>query len=498
MLSVKWTPHGGQRLGLRFLLEHAAGGLFADPGVGKTSATLAAFKLLKKRGMADKMLVIAPLRPCYLVWGPEVQKWKDFADLKVEILHGPDKDEALHRDADIYVMNPNGLDWIMGAETFETSRGKTGVTIDLETFRSFGFDTLCLDELTLWKNTSSVRHKTIKQALGTFSRRWGLTGTPAPNGLIDLFGQCYMLDMGATFGPYITHFRNKYFVPGYDGFSYHLQSGAAEKIYAALKPLVLRLDAKDYIDMPDLIENVIEVELPPAAQKIYKTLEDEMITQIGTKEVKAVNAASLSTKCRQIVNGGIYVSDTMALPSLNKAVQRAHGREWVEVHKAKTDALVELFEELQGQPLLVAYDFNHDLVRLQETFSKLLDCPPKDVPYIGAGVSPKRAQQLEKEWNLGNLPILFGHPASIGHGLNLQQSSNHLCWYGLTWNRELFDQFNGRIARQGSKYAKVFAHIILARGTIDSKIYYALHNKDKTQNALLEALKDIKRVRKTR
>jgi SNF2 family DNA or RNA helicase len=472
---------------VKFLLEHAAAGLFADPGVGKTSAVYAAFKMLRKRNLASRMLVVAPLKPCYLVWPNEQAKWTDFKDLRVEVLHGPKKDEALARDADVYVVNPDGLDWLLDSVRTRSSNGRVSVTADLKRFKSFGFDTLCIDELTQFKHQGSGRFKALKQVLGTFARRWGLTGTPVPNGLLDLFGQCYVLDQGRSFGPYITHYRNEYFIPSYDGNSWNLRKGAEKDIYERIRPLVLRLAAEDYVDMPELVENVLRFDLPTDIRRIYDELEDDLFSKVQDRTVVAANAAAASTKCRQVASGGVYLSDAVGVPSLEKFVMRKKDvREWLDLHDEKTDLVADLVDELQGVPLLVAYDFKHDLARLQRRFGK-------DLPHIGGGTSPKRATELEGLWNAGKLPILCGHPQSIGHGLNLQQSGNHVCWYSPSWNLELYDQFNGRVRRQGSKHARVFVHLLLARNTVDDKIFWALRGKARTQNALLAALKDMRK-----
>lgn len=491
-MSIPWKPHNGQKMAVKFLLEHAAAGLFADPGVGKTSAVYGAFKVLQKKKLAKKMLVIAPLKPCWLVWPLERDKWTDFEHLRIEVLHGPKKDEALARDADVYVINPDGLDWLLDAKRIKNPKtGKVQVVVDLNRFKKFGFDTLVLDELTLWKHHQSGRHKALKQVVGSFQRRWGLTGTPAPNGLIDLFGQVYMLDMGKAFGPYITHFRQQFFVPSYDGFGWNLKKDAEQLIYDRLRPLVLRLAAEDYVDMPMIVENVLKFDLPDHVQKVYDALEEDMFTTLEGHPIAAANAAAVSTKLRQVCSGGVYIDDVLSRIMGKKMVRASGGRDWVALHDEKTDLISDLVEELNGEPLLVAYDFHHDLARLQHRFGK-------DVPYIGGGTSPAVATQIERDWNLGKIPLLLGHPQSMGHGLNLQKSGSHIAWYSLTWNLELYDQFIGRIARQGSTNRRVFIHHLLAKGTIEERIFWVLRSKDKTQNALLTALKDIRASRKER
>ena len=488
----KWVPSRDQVKGMKFLLEHAAAGLFADPGCRKTSIVYGAFKILRKKGLARKMLVIAPLRVARLVWPAEARKWIEFNDLRIEVLHGPKKAEALRRDADVYIVNYDGLDWLLGATRTRSERtGRVSVTVDLAGFRKLGFDTLVCDELSRLKHTQSGRHKAVKAISGTFARRWGLTGSPAANGLEGLFGQTLILDQGRSFGPYITHYRNKYFLPSYDGFGYVLRKGAEEEIYARLRPLILRLEATD---LPDLVENVIRFDLPPDARKIYDQMEDIMLARLGAEVVVAANAGVASIKCRQIANGGLYRD-----PDVEKLLRgRKAEREWFNIHDGKTNLVEELIDELQGKPLLVAYDFRHDLDRLRKRFGVreelLFD---GDLPILGAGVSPKREAAIEAAWNRGELPLLLGHPQSVGHGLNLQGSGNaHVCFYAGTWDEELHDQFIRRVRRGGNTARRVFAHYLLARDTVDEAVFFALHQKGRVQKAFLDALKNIRSGRK--
>lgn len=480
--SKPWQPHTYQKKAVKFLLEHAASALFLDPGLGKTSITLAAIKLLKQKKLLDKVLLIAPLRVCYSVWPKEVSKWTDFGGLKVAVLHGPRKEEALKSDADVYVINPEGLDWLLQAKKTKTAQGKTKVEVDLRRFKNLGFDTLVVDELSKFKHTNTNRFKGLKLVLNTFRRRWGLTGSPASNGLIDLFGQCYILDQGRTLGPYISHYRMKYFVPSHDGFSWNIREGAEDEIYERISPLALRMAADDYLDMPALIENNIRIDLPADVMTMYNQLEEDLIAKLDAKIIVASTAAAASMKCRQVANGGIYLDpDVQALIKLPK-----FKREWVNLHTEKVDALADLIDELQGSPLLVAYDFEHDLDRLREKLGQ-------DVPYIGGGVSAKRSSELEQLWNAGKLPVLLGHPQAMAHGLNLQEMGNHVCWHSLTWDYELYDQFIRRVLRQGNKSKKVFVHHIMARGTVDEVVLAAVKSKRRGQNALFDALKKLRK-----
>ena len=430
-------------------------------------------------------MILAPLRVCELVWPAEGQKWADFNDVRMVLLHGDDKEARLSEPGDVYLLNYEGLAWLTGAKVEKFAKGRLRVTIDRARIRAMGFDTLVLDELSKFKNTNTARFQIMKQIVGSFGRRWGLTGSPAANGLMGLFGESYVLDEGRTFGPYITHYRNKYFVPDYNGFDWHLQEGADKKIYQAIKPLFLRMAAEDYLTLPQLVNNTIQVEFPETVRKIYKEMEDDLYTKIERSEIVANNAGVASSKCRQIASGGIYLDpDTRALVKAPKSA-----REWFNLHTAKIDALEDLLEELEGQPLLVAYDYEHDLDRLRERFGK-------DVPYLGGGVSSKRAAALVKAWNAGELPMLLGHPQSIGHGLNLQDGgARHVCWHTITWDYELYDQFIRRVLRRGNKNARVVVHHIVVKNSIDEIIMSALKMKESGQQALFKALKARCRAR---
>lgn len=492
VLPQQWVPKNYAKRAAKFLLENRSGALFLDPGLGKTSISLAAVKILLKKKLMTKILVIAPKRVCYLVWPKEVAKWKDFHNIRVSVLHGPNKQEALDADADIYVINPEGLEWLFQVVKTkrETRTGKiqTDISIDLKRWKKLGFDALIIDELSKFKDPSRIRFRMLKMVHHTFSWRWGLTGSPAPNGLMDLFGQCYILDQGRTFGQYITHYRNEFFTASYNGYGWKLLPGAAEKIYNRVKPLALRMASADYLEMPALVENNIYVELPPAAREIYDEMEKDLLANLEGGTVTAANTAVASGKCRQIASGGIYHGHEMLDLVLGKG--KPAKRETSELHNAKTEALEDLIEEIQGAPILVAYDFQHDLERLQKHFGG-------KVPVIGGGVGMKETTNIEKKWNAGEIPLLFAHPQAMAHGLNLQGCSQHVCWYSLTWDYELYDQFIRRILRQGNTHSRVFVHHILAEDTIDDLVMLpSLKAKRAGQNALFEALKNLQRFRK--
>jgi SNF2 family DNA or RNA helicase len=483
--GLQWAPAPYQKKAMRFLIERAASALFLDPGLGKTSISLGAASVLMKKKVIKRVFVIAPVRVCHSVWPAEVRKWKDFHGLKMVVLHGPKKEALLDEDADIFVVNPEGLEWLFNVKKTKyvnrAGKEKTMYQVDQKRIKSLGIDLLIIDELSKFKNTNTGRFAVMKEAIKHIPRRWGLTGSPAANGLINLFAQCFVLDGGKALGRYVTHFRMEHFDKGYDGFSWNLKPGHDEVIYARVAPLALRMSSTDYLEMPDLIENKIRVSLPGDVMKHYADVQDDLVTKILDRKVSAATAAVASSKCRQMANGGVYLDEEVKalfkLPSSK--------REWLNVHDEKTNALEELVDELQGAPLLVAYEFGHDLDRILKRFP--------NAPFIGGGVSIKRAKELEDEWNAGRIPMLLGQPQSIGWGLNLQGASNHICWYSLTWDLEMHDQFIGRVWRQGNKHAKVFVHYLMADDTIDWAVYAALKSKSKGQNALFEALKKLRR-----
>lgn len=448
--------------------------LLLDPGLGKTSITLAAFDFLRGKKIARKMLIIAPLRVCHQVWPKEVEGWSDFKHLRVAVLHGKHKQTALESDADIYVINPEGLEWLILGEmrTFSAAR-----------WRGLGFDTLAIDELTRFKKSTGKRFKLLKLILGSFDRRWGLTGTPAPNSLLDLFGQAFVIDQGNALGRYITHYKREYFRPlDPNGWKWALQPGAEDRIYEKLDPLALRMAADDYLELPERVDIAHYVELPPKIMKLYTELEDDLFAKMGDGIIAAGNAAAASTKCRQICNGALYVDDDVA------SLVRGSKRSVLSLHELKLDAVEETLEELQGRQMLLAYEFNHDLAAIFKRFGQ--------IPYIGKGVSTEEAQRVEDAWNAGDIQMLPAHPASAGHGLNLQKSNAaHIGWYGMFWNYELYDQFIKRVLRQGNSAKRVFNHHYMARGTVDQIIMYDKNRKRKGQDALFDGLKALRAAR---
>lgn len=480
---IKFKPHKYQKRAIKFMVCQGAAGLFLDPGLGKTSITLAALCEMFDAGVINRVLIIAPLNVCYNTWPEEIEKWYEFSHLTYSILHGKKKNAAYQEDTHIHFINPEGVPWI----TEQADRD---------------YDVLVVDESSRFRNTQTQRFKIMRDFAAEFSRRYILTGSPAPNGLINLFGQIFILDLGGALGRYITHFRNKYFFPtGFGGYTWELQPGADEKIYDAISPLVLRLSAKDYLKLPPLISDLDNggptyVDLPPKAQKIYNQMETLMIAEIEAGEIVAANGAVASQKCRQIANGGIYlekpqeidhflanaekfgISSKQMERKLNTKVQSLMV---AEIHDAKIQAVVRLVEELEGQPTLIAYEFHHDLARLKKALGK-------DVPHIGGGVSQNRQRDIKQRWNRGEIPVLLGQPDSMAHGLNMQGHGRAVIFHSLIWNFENYDQFIKRIWRQGQK-ERVFLYHIAARGTVDEIILQRLKEKDFTQQKLFTALK---------
>lgn len=464
-----WTPRPYMQRAVEHLMARGSAGLALDPGMGKTSITLEAFRQLKAAGQARTMLVIAPLRVCRIVWRQEGQKWTQFRGLRFSLLHGPKKAERLSDDADIWLINPEGVDWLCKQYAFQP----------------LPFDIVCIDELTRFKNAGGERFKALRPKMSKVRRRWGLTGSLAPNGYMDVFGQQLMLDDGAALGRFITHFRNNYFTVGYDGWSYDLMPGAEARIITKLAPYWLQLSAEDYLQLPALVNDLRLIDLEPAAAKTYAKMKKEMIAMMPEGVVTAANAAACYSKLSQMANGAVYTEHKASV---------AH------VHDAKLDALEELILDLNGQPLLIAYEFNHDLDRLRERFGVLDKATGKKfIPYLGAGTTTAQEAEWIERWNKNQLPFFFCHPMSAGHGLNLQEgSAGHVAWFSPIWDLELWDQFIRRVRRSGNQAQRVINHIFAVRGTIDELKLEALADKDTTQKRLLSALnKEILRDAET-
>lgn len=442
---------------------------FLEPGMGKTVVILHIFKFLKNLGRTKGMLVVAPIRPMYQVWPKEVTKWTFSKGLKVEILHGPDKMSALCREADIYVINPQGLKWL-----FQTAlKGK----------RNFPFDILVIDESGKFKNPSSkILKRVLAPKLHKFKRRYILNGSPAPDSYIDLWGQFLLVDLGKKFGTAITDFRNRYFKgTGFKGKVYVPHDDEArETILRRASHMCLVLRSKDYLDMPPFMENIIEVELPRKAMEVYVQIEKDLFTQIDEAPLEIKSAGVASMSCRQIASGALYkpVEEGQVPPPSDK-------REWFDLHTEKVDALVDLIEELQGNPLLIGYEFHHDLVRMRDALKKKLGIK---LLHIGRGVSGKEASKIEDAWNKNKLRVLALHYSSA-EGLNLQDS--RCCdavLFTPTWSLFTWEQWYQRVYRQGMQGSCFRLHYILARGTVDEVVKKRVEGKDKDQKNMKNML----------
>jgi hypothetical protein len=440
---------------------------------------LAAFKVLKREKLARKMLVIAPLRVCYLVWPKEQKKWIDFQNLSVVTLHGDRKDDLVEQTADIYVINPDGVPWLLETDFFKRVKP----------------DTLVVDESSQFKRTDTRRFNDLKNKLHLFARRWTLTGTPSSNGYLDVFGQAYITDMGAALGHYITAYRNTYF-DGSGMYGWALREGSEKKIQTRLKPIVCRVDMSDFVHVPKEVSNNIFVDLPPKVRRIYDVLESDMFATLeNERTVTAMSAATVGMKCAQIANGGIYIDPEMDdATGLIRTVGSV--RETVHLHQEKIEALERLHEELGYKPLLVAYWFKHDLARLQAWYKKRYH---EELPVLGTqggGTAGMRYDaDLEARWNRGEIQMMAGHPASVAHGLNLQMAGHDVCWHSLTYDLELYLQFNRRVMRQGNKHEVCRIHHLIAVDTVDCVMLDCLRRKDVSQRGLLDALREYRKGR---
>lgn len=450
MTPRDWIPRPYMEQAIEFAISRPGSGLMLDPGMGKTSITLAVIDLLKSVGEIRKTLVVAPLRVCKTVWPVEGQKWTNFRHLKiVNLCEMRDTERALliAQSSDVYLINPESL-------------------VNVLPLLGKDFDLLVLDESTKFKDTKTKRFTALKKKLFDFKRRMILTGTPVPNGLADLFGQMFVVDFGESLGKFITHFRMEfcYQHPG-DIHGWYLRPGSDKLIYKRVANKLMRLDAKDHLAMPELIFSTIEVAMPARDMVKYKALEKDFVAKLEDASIAVFNPAALGTKLRQMANGFIYDGEA--------SDRKAH-----HVHNEKIDALEELVEEMQGRPLLVAYEFKEDAEMIM-----------KRIPYAVDLGHVADVLGTARDFNAGRIPVLIAHPASAGHGLNLQDACNTVCWYGITWNLEHYIQLNDRVYRQGQEAAQVVIHHIVCKGTKDESVVQALDAKDRTQNKFNQAIK---------
>lgn len=443
---MRYVAHNYQNYAKDFILAHKVSALFLDCGLGKTITTLTAInELMYDSFEISKVLIIAPLRVAQSTWKDEIEKWDHLNLLRYSIAVGDEKErlKALKQNSDIYIINRENVDWLVT---------KSGI--------DFNFNMLIIDELSSFKSHTSKRFKSLLKIRPYFERVVGLTGTPSSNGLMDLWAEFRILDLGERLGRYITHYRNEYFLPdkrnGAVIFSYKPQPNAEERIYRRLADMTISMKSTEYLKMPELILNELEINLDEEEQMKYKKFKKEMIMTIQEKEIDAINAASLSNKLIQLANGSIYDED----------------KKFYEVHNKKLDKLEEIIESANGKPVLVAYWFKADKERIEKRFK---------VREI------KTADDI-KQWNKGMIDLALIHPASAGHGLNLQSGGSTLVWFSLTWSLELYQQTNARLYRQGQKDTVVIHHLII-KNTIDEDIMKSLKRKDKTQESLMKAVK---------
>lgn len=469
----KWTPKSHQIKGICFGLANKRGAYFLDPGMGKTSTLLSVTRILKYIGKVNGVLLIAPLRVAQNTWPDEIEKWANFKNITSTTLHGEGKSNLFGVKKDVYLINPEGLRWLHDELLKGLKEGETPP-----------FDCLIIDESTLFKNPKTKtpngapsRFQYLVNMLPLFNRRYILTGTPTPKSLMDLWSQMFILDDGKALTDNFYHFRNRYFSNNkYNKYEWNLKEGSQVAIQKKISPMVLELSAKDYLKMPRLIHNTIKVSLPAKAMKLYKEMQREYFIELDEKEASADQAATASMKCHQIANGKIYRDELEG-----EEKPPAKDRELIDIHSAKVEALRDLINEMRGKPLLIAYIYRHDLQALRGLLGD-------DLPHIGSGVSAAKTRSLIAKWNAGELPFLAGHPRSMGHGLNMQGGTGHLCWYSLTWDLEIYLQFNARIWRQGRK-DPVIVHHLAARNTVDEAMLLRLGERAEQQRSLREALK---------
>ena len=443
---MKYKPHEYQSYATEFILSHPISAVFLEMGLGKSVITLSAiFDLCLDSFLVCKVLVIAPLRVARDTWPAEINKWDHLKGLSYSVAVGTEKEriDALKKQSTLYIINRENVDWLVH---------KSGIP--------FHFDMVVIDELSSFKSYGAKRFKSLLKVRPSVKRIVGLTGTPSSNGLMDLWAEFRILDLGQRLGRYISHYRNTYFKPDKRNaqiiFSYKPLQGAEEEIYKQISDITISMKSTDYLTMPEYVSNEVFVTLSDKEWRVYSDFKEDMVANLGDEEIDAVNAAVLSGKLLQMANGAVYDSEN-----------KAHV-----IHEKKLDALEDLIEGANEKPVLVAYWYKHDLERIKERF-------------------PVRQIQSSKDienWNDGKIPIAVIHPASAGHGLNLQSGGSTLIWFGLTWSLELYQQTNARLYRQGQKDT-VIVHHIITKNTIDEDVLLALTKKEKTQDALIDAVK---------
>lgn len=456
-----FRPHAYQEHCINRILEIKKLGLFLDMGLGKTVTTLTAIRILKyDRFQVRKVLVIAPKKVAEGTWSREKDKWEHTKILRVSQVLGSQakRIRALNTPADIYIINRENVCWL--ADYYRNS---------------WPFDMVVVDESSSFKNHSAKRFKALAAMGPRIDRMVELTGTPSPNGLDDLWAQVFLLDSGERLGRKYTHFRERYFDPGRRGadgmvYDYKAKPGSEQSILSCISDICISMKAEDYLQLPDVTTHEVPVVLDAKAEKAYRDMERQMVLALPEEEeeISVTSAAALSNKLLQLANGAVYDED----------------HEFHEVHSCKVEAFLELIESLQGKPALVFYNFQSDKARILKALEKLK-----------LRVRELKKPSDEDDWNAGEIDILLAHPASAAYGLNLQQGGNHVIWFGLTWNYELYTQANKRLHRQGQTQ-KVIIHHLVCTGTRDEDVMEALSRKDDVQNWVMQSLKArIKKIR---
>ena len=444
---MKYVPHDYQTYATEFIEEHPVAAVLLDMGLGKSVITLTAIKnLCLDTFEVQKILVIAPLRVARDTWKAELEKWEHLRCIKYSVAVGTEAERkaALQKPANLYIINRENVGWLIE---------QSGLPFD--------YDMVVIDELSSFKSHQAKRFRSLMKVRPTVKRMVGLTGTPSSNGLMDLWAEFRLLDMGKRLGRFITHYRDEFFRPdkrnGQVIFSYKPKDGAEDEIYRRISDITISMKAADHLKMPECVMNEVNVSLSEKEMKLYNDLKKDLVLAIANKEIDAVNAAGLSNKLSQMANGAVYDED----------------KNYIEIHNQKLDVLEDLIEQANGKPVLVAYWFKHDLERIKKRFDVREIKSSKDI----------------SDWNNGNIPVAVIHPASAGHGLNIQEGGSTLIWFGLTWSLELYQQTNARLWRQGQKSKTVVIHHIISKGTIDEQIMKALREKEMSQDALMDAVK---------
>lgn len=456
-----------QRRAVDFVKKNRRAGLFLDMGLGKTISTLTAMSDLMAKGMVNRTLLVAPLRPAQGVWRQEARKWRHTKHLTFKMLTGNERQRlmALNSSAQVHIINVDNLRWLL--RVLKGRARKNG----------WPYDMLVIDESSVFKTPSSRRFTSLRYQLKRFDRRVILTGTPAPKGLLDLWAQIFILDEGLRLGPQVERYRSRFFSSaGYRGYGYKPDETAEEKITELISPLVLTMRAEDWLELPPTIKQEVYVDLPPTARAMYDKLEKEMFLELELGSTEALSAASLSSKCWQLANGFIYLED------------EGGGKTWQAVHDAKLEALKEVLDGVGGN-VLVAYWFKPDLARLRAAFPK--------APVIADCKNERQLAKMQADWNAGKFPVMFVHPQGAGHGLNLEGGGNTIVFYSMLWGREYYAQVIERIgaARQvATGRSHVMVKHIIARGTVDEVMLQTQRMRHADERAVFKLLKEYRDV----